>query len=116
MRILLAVFLLAHGAAHLVGFFGAWSPKRATVIGNRIALGASWLRLVGLLWLAGALLFSVAALGTVANAAWWPAFTMGLAGASLTLCILQLPATRFGLALNIALIALLLGGQRAGWY
>ncbi len=116
MRILLAMFLLAHGVAHIVGFLGAWAPTRTTVIGNRIDFGPSWIKLVGLMWLAGAILFSVAAVGTVANASWWPALTMGLAGASLTLCILQLPTTRFGLALNLALIALLVGGQRAGWY
>lgn len=116
MRILLAAFLLAHGVAHIVGFLGAWAPTRTTVIGNRVDLGAGWIKLVGLMWLAGAIAFGIAAVATVANAAWWPAFTMGLAGASLTLCILQLPETRFGLVLNIVLITLLLGGQRAGWY
>lgn len=116
MRILLALFVLAHAVAHLVGFFGAWAPRRTTVMGNQIDLGRSWIKIVGLMWLAGTLLFSVAAIGMVANTAWWPALTMGLAGASLTLCVLQLPATRFGVVLNIVLIALLLGGQRAGWY
>ncbi len=116
MRSLLAVFLLAHGVAHLVGFFGAWAPARKTVSGNRVELGTSWSEVVGLMWLAGALLFSIAAVGTVANATWWPGFAMGLAGGSLTLCILQLPATRFGLVLNFTLITLLVGGQRVGWY
>lgn len=104
MRILLALFLMAHGTAHVIGFLGAWAPARTNTM--------SW----NTLWLAGAALFVVAALGTLVNAAWWPGLTMGLAGASLALCILQLPATRFGVALNLALIALLVGGQRAGWY
>ena len=114
MRILLAAFILAHGVAHAVGFLGAWAPTRTTVA--RVGLGAGWIKLVGLMWLAGAIAFGIAAIATVANAAWWPALTIGLAGASLTPCILQLPPTRFGVALNIVLIALLLGGQRAGWY
>ncbi len=116
MRILLAAFLLAHGVAHIVWFFGAWAPTRTTIVGNRVDLGASWIKLVGLLWLLGTITFSVAAVATLANASWWPAFTMGLAGASLTLCILQLPQTRFGVVLNIVLIAALIGGQHVGWF
>ena len=116
MRLLLAAFLLAHGVAHIVGFLGAWAPTRTTIVGNRVDLGTSWIKLVGLMWLLGAIAFGVAALGTMANATWWPALTMGLAGGSLTLCLLQLPETKFGVALNIVLIAALIGGQRIGWF
>ncbi len=115
MRFLLAAFLLAHGIAHVVGFLGAWAPTRTTIIGNRIDLGAGWIKLVGLLWLAGALGFGVAAIATVANVGWWPTLAMGLAASSLTLCVLQLPETKFGVILNVALIAALIGAQQAGW-
>jgi hypothetical protein len=116
MRIVLAAFLLAHGVAHIVGFLGAWAPTRTTIIGNQIDLGVGWIKLVGILWLLGAVGFGVAALGTVANAGWWPQVAMGLAGASLVLCLLQLPETKFGVVLNVVLIAALVGGHRAGWY
>jgi len=68
------------------------------------------------LWLVGAIGFAIASLGTLGNAGWWPVVTMGLAGGSLTLCVLQLPATRLGIVLNLIVIAALLGGQRAGWF
>lgn len=116
MRILLAAFVLAHGVAHIVGFLGAWAPTRTTIVGNQIDLGAGWMKLVGLMWLLGAVAFGVAAIGIVANAAWWPALVMGLAGGSLTLCLLQLPETKFGVVLNVVLIAALVGGQRVGWF
>jgi predicted anti-sigma-YlaC factor YlaD len=115
MRILIAGFMLAHGVAHIVGFLGAWAPTRTTIVGNRIDLGAGWIKLIGLLWLAGALGFGVAAIATVLNAAWWPALAIGLAAASLSVCLLQLPDTKFGVALNLVLIAALVG-QRAGWF
>ena len=106
MRILLACLLVAHGLVHLVGFLGA----RTTVAANRVELGASWL------WLAGTIGFGIAAVGALAGAGWWPAMAMGLAGGSLTLCVLQLPATRFGVVINISLIAALIGGHRVGWF
>lgn len=115
MRILLACLLIAHGVAHVVGFLGAWAPTRTTLIGDRIDLGTRWIKLVGLLWLAGAIGFGVAGVATLANAPWWSTAVMGLAGSSLTLCILQLPQTKVGIVLNAVIIAALVGGQRAGW-
>ncbi len=114
MRMLLACFLLAHGVAHIVGFLGAWAPTRTTIVGSRIDLGAGWIKLVGLLWLAGAFGFGVAAIATLGNASWWPGLAIGLAAASLTLCLVQLPETKVGVVLNVVLIAALVG-QRAGW-
>ncbi len=116
MRILLACLLLAHGVVHLVGFLGAWAPSRTPVAAHRADLGAGWSKLVGWLWLAGSIGFGIAAVGALAGAGWWPALAMGLAGGSLTLCVLQLPQTRFGIVMNISLIAALIGGHRVGWF
>ena len=116
MRILLAALLLAHGVAHIVGFLRAWAPTRTTIIGNRIDLGAGWIKLIGLLWLFGALGYAVASIATLANVGWWPPFALGLASASMVICLLQLPETKFGVVLNAVLIAALVGGLRAGWF
>ncbi|MBA2542249.1 MAG: hypothetical protein H0V17_21590 [Deltaproteobacteria bacterium] len=116
MRLIIATLLLAHGVAHIVGFRGAWAPTRTTVIGNRIDLGASWMRLVGLLWLVGAIAFGITAIAALGNAAWWQSAALGLTGASLTLCLLQLPETKFGVVLNLALVGVLVGGSRLGWF
>jgi hypothetical protein len=107
MRFALAALLAAHGVAHVVGFLGAWAPTRTTIFGDRIDLGPSWIKLVGFGWLLGALAFGAAAIAAVAGAAWWPSFALTVAIASLVLCILQLPETKFGLVLNVGIIALL---------
>jgi hypothetical protein len=116
MRIALALFLFAHGLAHIVGFLGAWAPTRTTIIGDRIDLGAGWIKLVGVCWLLGAVLFAIAGFAVLMNATWWPTVTVSLAAASLVLCLLQLPETKFGVALNVALLAVLLIGRNAAWF
>jgi hypothetical protein len=116
MRIVLGTFLLLHGLAHIAGFLKAWAPTRTTIIGNRIDLGVTWIKVVGLAWVVMAFAFGGAAIGAFAGVAAWPTFALAIAGASLTLCVLQLPETKFGVALNLALIAALLLGQRAGWF
>lgn len=116
MRILLAAFLVLHGIAHLAGFFKAWAPTRTTIIGDRIDLGVSWIKLVGIAWVLMAFAFGGIAIAAIAGVASWPTFALAIAGASLTLCLLQLPETKFGVVLNVAVIAALLFGQRAGWF
>jgi hypothetical protein len=108
MRIALAVFLLAHGIAHIVGFLGAWAPTRTTIIGNRIDLGPGWIKIVGLGWLLGALGFGAAAVSAALGIPWWPSLALGLALGSLALCLLQLPETKFGVILNLVLVVVLL--------
>lgn len=115
MRFAFAALLIGHGIAHVVGFLGAWAPTRTTVVGNRVDLGPGWIKLVGLMWLAAALAFGFAGVAAVGGATWWPTVAAAFAASSLVLCLLQLPETRFGVALNIALLAALYGGRHAGW-
>lgn len=116
MRIALAVLLLAHGIAHIVGFLGAWAPTRTTIIGDRIDLGPGWIKLVGIMWLLGAVAFTIVGFATLMNLVWWPTVAASLVAASLVLCLLQLPETKFGVALNAGLLALLIAGRNAGWF
>jgi hypothetical protein len=116
MRIALALLLLAHGVAHVVGFIRAWAPTRTTIVGDRVDLGPGWIKLIGILWLFGALLFAAAGFATLANVAWWPPFALALATSSLVLCMLQLPETKLGVVLNLVLIGVLVGGHRIGWF
>lgn len=116
MRFGFAAFMFLHGIAHIVGFFGAWAPTRTTIIGDRIDLGTSWIKLVGLGWLLLALAFGATAIATVAGASDWARLALIVTTTSLALCVLQLPETKFGLVLNVALLGGLIFGQRAGWF
>ncbi|MBA2543893.1 MAG: hypothetical protein H0V17_29885 [Deltaproteobacteria bacterium] len=115
MRIAFGAVLLLHGIAHIVGFLRAWAPTRTTIVGNRIDLGASRIRVVGLGWLLIAVAFGVAAVASLVGITGWPTFALVLTGVSLALCLLQLPETKIGVVLNVVLIAGLFYGQRAGW-
>lgn len=119
MRIALAAILLAHGFAHLVGFLGAWRPgvlSAATnpnlLFGGRIDLGSAGGRVLGLLWLVTAVGFWVVAVTTLSIHPWWQPLALGVCLTSLALCILQWPASRIGVPVNLVIIAaILLGGQ-----
>ena len=73
MRFVLALLLVAHGVAHLVGFVSSWKlatlaelPYKTTVFSGRVDVGDAGIRMMGALWLLAALAFLVAAFA-VAN-------------------------------------------------
>jgi hypothetical protein len=103
-----AVFLAAHGLAHLVGFVGSWrlaeladSPYTTSILNG--------IRILGLLWIVAAGGFAVAAV-----AVWRRGLGAGpvLAAAalfSLAVCLAGLPAAGVGLAIDAAILAMLIG-------
>ena len=67
---LVAIFLLLHGLAHLVGFVGPWGlsnsvQPQSTLLAGRISIGVIAMRTLGIFWLGGALAFTVAAVGVL---------------------------------------------------
>lgn len=113
MYIAFAILLFLHGFAHLVGFVGPWGvansvTPQGTLLAGRISTGMIGMRIVGVLWLGGSLAFTLAAIGVLRHATWWPAFTFGAAVASLLLCILNLPQAKLGIPINIVIILVLL--------
>jgi hypothetical protein len=118
MRFVLALFLLAHGVAHLVGFVSSFKlatlPELShkTTIFSGIDVGDAGIRVMGVLWLITALAFLVAA-GAVATATDSAARLMLAAViGSLTLCVVGWPDARIGVAVNLGLILLLAIGAR----
>jgi hypothetical protein len=76
MRNLLALLMIVHGGAHLVGFASAWgaltvdgAPIKTTVLSDRINLGVNGARFAAVLWLAAALAFALAGGGGLLGAA-----------------------------------------------
>jgi hypothetical protein len=121
MRWLLSTFIAAHGIAHLVGFAVSWRliqsaevPFTTTLLNGRWDVGERGIRIVGGVWLAVAMACVIAAGSLATETLWaWRAVTLAVA-ASLVLCLVSLPAARIGLAVNLALVALLASAPRIG--
>ena len=120
MRLALSVLLIAHGVAHLVGFVVPWKlmaspemPYRTTILAGRIDIGDSGVRAIGVFWLMAGLAFVLlgsALLAGIGIRAW----LFAMLGVSLALCAVGLPDARFGIVVNLVLIALLLAMRQLG--
>lgn len=119
MRFVLAVMLVGHGIAHLVGFVSSWRlatlsdlPYKTTVFAGQLDVGAVGIRIVGVLWLLAATAFLVGAFAVLGHADWAIRFTVWVAIASLLLCVVGWPAARIGVAVNVVVVVLLALGSR----
>lgn len=112
-QLLAAALLAVHGLIHLIGFVVPWGiatvdgfPYRTTALGAAIALGESGARLVGIAWLVLAIGFVVAGVATWRGTAWAAPLVVGLAVASLVVCVLGLPEAIAGIVVNVAILAI----------
>ena len=122
MRIALAIAMVLHGAAHLVGFAESWQwsmtervPFKTTVLSGRLDLGAAGIRVAGVSWLLAALAFGVVAAAAVMNTEWWVSLAVPTAFVSLVLTVVWWPESRVGVAVNAVLIAALVAGRYLGF-
>ena len=122
LRILVGIFFIVHGLIHLFGFLPPWNlgkslnlPHSTTVLDGRMNLGEVGARLVGLLWLAALVGYLIAAFGLFQLAPWWQPLTLWTTLLSLGLCILGWPDAKFGVLINLILLAWLFYGPRLGW-
>lgn len=109
MRVLAGAALAVHGLIHLIGFVVPWQlatldgfPYRTDVLGAD--LGATGMRVVGVVWLVLAVGFVVAGVGVVRRAAWALPLTAGLAALSLVVCLLALPAAAAGAVIDVVVL------------
>lgn len=119
MRFVLALLLVAHGVAHLVGFVSSWKlatlaelPYKTAVFSGRVDVGDAGIRVMGVLWLLAALAFLVAAFAVATETGWAVRFTLAAVIASLILCVVFWPDARIGVAVNVGLALLLAIGVR----
>jgi hypothetical protein len=120
MRWILAFMLLAHGVAHLPGFFVGWElasfpelPFRTTIFGT-VDIGVIGTRLVGVVWLMSSLVFAALA-ATIALRIEFPSAVLPLAlGISAALCLSAWPKASYGFIANAAIAAALVAGERYG--
>ena len=121
-NVALAVVLAAHGLIHLLGFVVPWKlvqledfPYKTTLLAGRWDVGDTGVRLMGLVWLAVAIVFIVAAIGLVMDQGWWRPLAIGVAAASLVISALHWPEAQFGVYINVVILALLLIGPQVEW-
>ena len=122
MHIVIGLFFIAHGVAHLVGFLSYWRiidfedmPYSTKQLMGRIDAGETGIRVIGILWLVGALAFMVSGMGLILLQPWWISFTLYTAIYSLALSILGLPFSRYGLIINVIILGYLIIGDRLAW-
>jgi len=120
LRFVLAVILIAHGFAHLVGFVVPWRiatldqmPYATAVLAGSVDIGHVGIRIVGIHWLATALAFAVCSIGILTRQAWWVPATAWASAFSLVLCVIGWPDARIGVFVNLALLALSLLGRHS---
>jgi hypothetical protein len=120
MRFVLASMLLAHGVAHLPGFFVAWElasfpelPFRTTVFGT-VDIGVIGTRFVGVGWMVSSIVLAALAAAIVLRVE-LPSALLPLAlGVSAVLCLSAWPKASYGFIANAAIAALLVAGERYG--
>ena len=114
MRVALAVFLLLHGLAHLVGFLAPWAPLPERSAGSSVrepnvllgghSLSTGVARGLSVLWLAGAAAFSIVAYGLWQHTTWSPGALIAILIASLVITLVWWPSARIGAGINAALL------------
>ena len=115
MRFALALLLLVHGIAHLGEFAGSFRlglaaeiPYRTTVLHGRVDVGDGGIRLLGVVWLALAVVFVVVGTGAALDTTWWVGVAAVATMTSLLMTLLDTPRTHIGLWMNIGILAALL--------
>jgi hypothetical protein len=122
LKLVIGGFFILHGLVHLLWFVVPWRittvdglPYSTTVLAGRIDIGHTGMRVVGLLWLAATVLWLAAGLASIFAAPWWPVLAAVAAIFSAVLCVLGLPIAKYGLAIDLAILLLLLLNRSFGW-
>jgi hypothetical protein len=122
LRFVAGIFFVLHGLVHLLWFVVPWQittvdglPYSTTLLAHRIDLGATGIRVIGVLWLVATLVWVAAGLGLIVLAPWWQGLTVAAALFSSVLCILGLPEAKYGLLIKLAILVLLFLNGRYQW-
>lgn len=120
-RIAVAIVLIVHAVAHLVGFIAPWkiatlkeAPYKTTLLAGALDVGDAGIRIVGVMWLIAAVAFVLAAIGVLVRRPWWRSLTLYVAVSFLILCILGSPESIIGILVNGVILAYLGIGGRLG--
>ena len=122
-NILLAVALGLHGLIHILGPLAYFKlvemkdiPYKTTLLAGRWDIGDKGIRIFGSIWLLILIGYIIGLSGLVANQGWWYGLTIAITGASLLICILDVPGTKFGVVINVVLLILLAIAPNITWF
>jgi hypothetical protein len=109
-----AVFMILHGLVHVVGFTVPWGlggPRgveySTSILNGSIQVGDAAVKAIGFVWLAAAVAFVVVGAMLWRGHRWASRATVALVLGSLVLCAVNLPGAKFGLAIDVVLLAVL---------
>src|SRR5947208_14317614 len=107
-----AVLLALHGLIHLIGFVSPWRiatlegfAYRTSVLNGALNVGDAGVRVIGLVWLGVTLGFLAAGYAVWREKPWAVSLTAVLAIVSLIVCVVGLPETAAGVAIDVAIVA-----------
>ena len=110
-RMAAALFLAAHGFAHVIGFLGSWrlgefrdAPYSTLILGNNVDVGDVGIRIVGLCWLVAAFAFGGAALAVALRRPHWARTVSVVTVGSIAICFVGLPAASAGLLIDLGIL------------
>lgn len=122
MQIAVGIYMFVHGFAHIVGFLVSWklvddmdSPYKTTIMGGKLDLGDTGIRILGIIWLLLGLAFFLMTYAVIVETLWWKTATFYVTYFSLFMSILNLPETKYGLMANILLLLFLWIAPSLGW-
>ena len=111
-RRIAASVLALHGAIHLIGFVTPWRiatlegfAYRTTVFNGALDVRDAGARVIGLAWLGLTVGFLTAGYGVWRGTRWAVGLTGVLAVVSLVVCLLGLPETFAGVAIDVVILA-----------
>ena len=111
MKIFVAIFLFAHGFAHLIGFVVPWKiakleemPYKTTLMNGSLDIGDTGIRIVGIFWLIIALAFSLSSYLLITHNPIWLIFTLVITLVSFLFCILGWPDSKIGVFVNLFIL------------
>lgn len=121
-RVIAAIALIVHGLIHLLGFVVPWRlanvegfTYKTTLLSGNLDVGDAGIRVVGLLWLLGAIGLVAAGAALFASHPLWRPLTLWVTLFSLVITILGWPDSRFGALINVVILGYLFLGGRLGW-
>ena len=114
LAVIVAVFLVLHGLAHLLGAAVSLQladidglPYKTTVLGGRWDVGAAGMAVFGVLWAVAAFGFVVAAVAWLLKITWWPPALLGVTLFSLGLTLFEWENAIAGGIINLGILAAL---------